>query len=296
MAAEATNDPLIDIVLRTKDRPRLLGRALDSILGQRLGSWRICLVNDGGDPAPVEAEIDRRPGLRERCAIVHHATAQGHSRAWMAGYAAGSAPLVAWHDDDDRWLPGFLEETAPRLGPAGPPGALAVVAFVEEVVEEERGGAYHERSRRLWWTQPYASVPLWRLLRSNIVPPIGMLLRRSAVAEAGGVDPSLAVFEDWDLLIRIALRGEIAVVPKVLAEYRIRPRSAGADGNTISDGGRMEYWGAVVRNRYFRKDLAAGVAGPGLLMQLMDAQVEQREAIIERSSLVRMLRRKLLGR
>ena len=50
---------LVAIVTRTKNRPLLLERALNSVLGQSFADWHQIVVNDGGDPAPVDALAER---------------------------------------------------------------------------------------------------------------------------------------------------------------------------------------------------------------------------------------------
>ena len=43
-----TTNPLVSIIVRTKDRPRLLRRALQSIAAQTYRPIEVVLVNDGG--------------------------------------------------------------------------------------------------------------------------------------------------------------------------------------------------------------------------------------------------------
>ncbi len=43
-----SNNPLVSIVVRTKDRPKLLKRALQSIAEQTYRPMEVVLVNDGG--------------------------------------------------------------------------------------------------------------------------------------------------------------------------------------------------------------------------------------------------------
>ena len=47
----------VAIITRTKDRPLLLRRAVESVLGQTHADWVHVIVNDGGDPAAVEQVV-----------------------------------------------------------------------------------------------------------------------------------------------------------------------------------------------------------------------------------------------
>jgi glycosyltransferase involved in cell wall biosynthesis len=44
--------PTADVIIRTKNRPLFLARALDDVLAQEFSDWHLYVVQDGGDPAP----------------------------------------------------------------------------------------------------------------------------------------------------------------------------------------------------------------------------------------------------
>ena len=60
----------------------------------------------------------------------------------------------------------------------------------------------------------------------NVATTATALIPRALVDEAGGYDPEMDAFEDWDLNCRLALAGaEIRVIPEFLFLYRQRPGS-----------------------------------------------------------------------
>jgi glycosyltransferase involved in cell wall biosynthesis len=48
------NNPLVSIIIRTKDRPKLFKRALQSIAEQTCRPIEVVLVNDGGCDLDIE--------------------------------------------------------------------------------------------------------------------------------------------------------------------------------------------------------------------------------------------------
>jgi len=46
------NDGSVAIIMRTKNRPILLARALKSVLEQEYQNWHLYLINDGGEIKP----------------------------------------------------------------------------------------------------------------------------------------------------------------------------------------------------------------------------------------------------
>jgi len=53
--------------------------------------------------------------------------------------------------------------------------------------------------------------------------------RRSAVDQVGAFDETMRATEDRDLWVRIALRYEVALVPEVIAHYRVSPQAMTTD-------------------------------------------------------------------
>ena len=71
-------DAAVAVVVRTKDRPDFLRRALDSITGQTLTDWECVIVNDGGKPEPVDAAIARLPSEHAaRITVIHSPSSRG---------------------------------------------------------------------------------------------------------------------------------------------------------------------------------------------------------------------------
>jgi hypothetical protein len=60
----------------------------------------------------------------------------------------------------------------------------------------------------------------------NCFGDAGFIIRRDTFEALGGFSTERAGFEDWELLLRAALRGcEILCVPEVLYHYRVNPRA-----------------------------------------------------------------------
>jgi glycosyltransferase involved in cell wall biosynthesis len=94
--------PRVSVVVRTKDRPRLLGEALASLRAQTFQDFEVIVVNDGGVPP---AGLDPAgAGLR----VVTTEPPHGRSRALDTGLRAARGRFVAYLDDDDLFLPHHL--------------------------------------------------------------------------------------------------------------------------------------------------------------------------------------------
>jgi glycosyltransferase involved in cell wall biosynthesis len=213
----------VAIVTRTKDRPLLLKRAIDSVAGQTFQDWIQVIVNDGGGADEVDALVDALPAaLKARISILHHDESVGMQAASNAGIEACESEFICIHDDDDQWDPAYLEKAVGFLeAEAGTSPYQGVVAGTEEVIETIGSkNRIKEISRKPHI--PLEEISLFRMGYENPFPPIAFCFRRSAWKTIGGFDPRWDVVGDMDFNLRFLLRYEIGVIPEVLAYYHIR--------------------------------------------------------------------------
>ncbi|GAA4348526.1 glycosyltransferase family 2 protein [Microbacterium rhizosphaerae] len=280
----AREAPVVSVVVRTKDRPMMLQRALRGILGQSFVDLEVIVVNDGGDPATIAGVI---AGFSEsdqaRVVRIDHERSLGRWPTANDGVLAARGRFVALHDDDDLWHVDFLERTVAFLDAT--PDAAAVAVPTEVVYEELEDGQWVERSSYLW-SPPGNVVTLFDLILHNRVVPISMLTRRSTYDEIGLYDPTLDVVGDWEFNLRLAARGTIAYLDgPVLAYWRQRPAMTGPLGNSVHAEQTAHFkFDRLVRERALKSENAtADVAQLLYLSKIIDERFGDAERrIIER--------------
>jgi glycosyltransferase involved in cell wall biosynthesis len=222
----------VAIVVRTKDRPVLLRRALRSIAAQTFPDWEAIIVNDGGMPAAVDlvlAEQDEH--VRSRIRVLHNEASQGRWPAANTGVNAARSPLVVLHDDDDSWHPAFLQETVRFLDEH--PDERGVLARTEVLIEEYDGDEPVIRDRYVL-EDHNPSVLLTDLLDFNRFVPISFLYRRELHDEIGLYDQELPAAADWTFNMKVLQRQPIRYVSdRVLAHWHQRPGVEGVLGNSV---------------------------------------------------------------
>jgi hypothetical protein len=108
-ATAAGLDTLVSVVLPTRDRPDLLVRAIDSVLGQSHHHWELLVVDDGDDRERVARLVD---GLADPRVRYVESERRGSAAARNAGLAAATGSLVAYLDDDNVMQPSWLRAVA----------------------------------------------------------------------------------------------------------------------------------------------------------------------------------------
>ncbi len=246
----------VSIITPAYNAAAYLAETLRSVQAQTMTDWELVVVNDGStdDTAAIAQEFaaaDARIRVLSR-------TNGGVAAARNTGISAISAdaPYVAFIDSDDVWQPDALEVLRTALESA--PGATAVSGLTTCMDQQGRPTRIgqleaHQRSRRgvkngrlVDWPDgapiTFAVLAFW----NYIITPGQVLIRRSALDAAGLFDTKVIPAEDYDMWLRLAQRGDIAVVDRVVIAWR--SHSANASSQTR----RMALATLAVRRKHMR--------------------------------------------
>jgi glycosyltransferase involved in cell wall biosynthesis len=196
-----------------------LPEALDSVLEQ---SPAQVVVVDDGSPSPLTLG----PEYTDRVTLVRREVAGGPAAARAAGLAAldPSLDLIALCDADDAWTAGKLAAQERAMeGDAG-------WCFGRALVVGPDGRPTGEG----WFAPPAgrleAATFALDLYASNPVPTSSVVLRRTALQDAGGFESPVRVAEDWELWLRLCRGGHNAVCEAgAVVRYRRHPGGLTAD-------------------------------------------------------------------
>ncbi len=261
----------VAIITRTKNRPLLLKRAVESVLGQSYDDYIHVIINDGGSQSDVDELIKKYDAkYKKRLKVIHNKTSMGMEAASNKAIASVKSDLIVIHDDDDSWHSSFLERSVSFLSScSGYPNFAGVVCYYEKIWEKVTKTSVKEVSRELNIAD-FEDFTLWKLCSGNIFPPISFIYKRDAYEKCGMYREELPVLGDWDFNLRFMSQFEIAVIPEVLAYYHHRVAEGDSKyGNTVVQNADLHlYYNRLLRNEYLRKDIESGKNGLGVLMNL----------------------------
>lgn len=264
----------VSIVTRTKDRPLLLRRSIESVLNQTHENWLHIVVNDGGNGEVLQGVISQFSSrYRQRLKLIENSQSLGTSAALNIGMKAAETHYVVTHDDDDTWHPAFLEKSLASLTTSKKlvPKTRGIISHATAINESIEGDRVFEKYRYSFngWIK---TIALTRLAAGNFIPPISFLFDRTVFSEIGFFNEEINFAEDWEFYLRFLSRFEIAVLPEHLANYHLRSASTDAYGNTVTAGIDHHITvGAAIKNEMVRQDLASGKFGLGYLIALSSA-------------------------
>jgi glycosyltransferase involved in cell wall biosynthesis len=223
----------IAIVVRTKDRPQLLTRSLQSLAEQQRIPDEIIIVNDGG--VAIDNIISLFADLNIQ--VINNTQSQGRARAGNQGVQATHSQVIGFLDDDDRWLADHLQRLEKayllfdaKVAYSGCRLIQRELVGEEVVLQEQVIGQFND---------PYDAE---RLRYENYIPLINILIARELWLQVNGFDESFEVFEDWDLLLRLSQHTPFYHLNRITAEYAVWGKSQVTQANDRAS------WQAIYRH------------------------------------------------
>lgn len=209
--------PLVSVVLPVHNGARYLDEAIRSVLAQTYADMELIVVDDGS--------TDETPHIVARHESAVRYVRQEHSGVSAArnkGIALSRGSYIGFIDSDDEWEPEKIATQVGRLESK----ADAVASFTGVLRVDERIG-----SAVAVTPPPAMDMVAALVLHSNLLSGGGSaaLIRRSALAQAGGFDTELAQGEDWDLWIRLAALGPLDITSAPLVRRRVHETNASRD-------------------------------------------------------------------
>jgi glycosyltransferase involved in cell wall biosynthesis len=201
--------PTFSVIMPTYNYGRFIADALASVLAQSMRDLEVIVVDDGSTDHTVDVV---RPFLRDP-RVRYQAIAHGGAPvAKNTGIRLSRAPLMAFLDADDVWLPRKLERQLP-LFEADP----------ELGVAYSRRHLMNEDGVEVVYQQPalHRGLVLEPLFRTNFVCQSTAVVRRAVLDEVGLFDERCPVVQDYDLWLRVAARFRFDYVDEPLVMYRV---------------------------------------------------------------------------
>ncbi|MDL2210579.1 glycosyltransferase [Desulfovibrio sp. OttesenSCG-928-O18] len=207
--------PKVSVLMASYNHERYIEEAVASILAQSFKDFELIVVDDASPDNSVEAlRKIRDPRLK----LIQHEQNKGVCVTFNDAFAASSGEYIALIGSDDRWHPKKLTTQTEFLDQH--PDILAVFSTVRKI---DAHGNVLESGGRCDFPQ---DVDRWKVLRGifaklNYLNAPSEMLRRSAIeADPQFYDPRFVQLQDMEQHVRLALRGEIFVMPYPFVDYR----------------------------------------------------------------------------
>ncbi|MFZ5906084.1 MAG: glycosyltransferase [Nitrospirota bacterium] len=201
---------LISLIVRTKDRPILLKRAIKSIARQTYRPIEVVLVNDGG----CDLDLDELKDILSDITLNYIRLGENTGRAHAAnvGIEHATGDYIGFLDDDDELYPDHLHVLTRVLEKEK---SMIVYTDAEMVFAELQGETIRETFRYVFYSHEFSPAAL---LFQNYIPFMCLLFPREVFSDAR-FDESFDIFEDWMFLIQLSRKHWFNHIKQVTAKY-----------------------------------------------------------------------------
>jgi glycosyltransferase involved in cell wall biosynthesis len=225
-------EPELTLIIATYNGRRFLREAISSVLGERLGSFELLLVDDGSTDGTLQSVADLP------ITVLRREKNRGTAAAYNFALSRAKGRYIAFLDHDDVICPGSLTARLDWL--KANPEAPLLRGVVAGVIDGEGKilGSYDDL-----FDGPKEELPrvivadyLRESLRAGkpfLCAPWLHLYRSDFLRELGPFDESLKVAHDIEHLLRVVNRTAIPVEPIPTMYYRMHHTNT---SGTLMDG------------------------------------------------------------
>lgn len=206
-------EPKVSILMNCYNGEKYLHEAIGSVLNQTYRNWELIFWDNRSNDRSAEifqSYDDKR--MRYFLSPDHTDLGGGRARAWK--YLSGD--FVAILDADDVWFPSKLEKQIPLFDDPAVGIVISDTLFFNEVAEKPLyAGKY-----------PPTGWVFRHLMTGYFVSLETLVIRKaSALRLPRAFDSNFSAIADFDLVVRLSRISKLALVPEVLAKWRVHGES-----------------------------------------------------------------------
>ena len=239
--------PKISVLGASYNHEQFLLQALQSILSQQGPSFELILIDDAS--ADGTQDIIKRISDPRVRAIMHE-TNQGICRTFNEAFSHSRGEYIAFMSGDDVFMPNKLAIQAAYLD--AHPDAVAVFSLMTPI---DSAGWPIRDLMNTYLQYPGSREDILRRAffgYNCLFAPTEMLRREIIASEPYFHDIRCGQAHDWEQHVRMALKGNIAVIPEPLVKYRIHDNNASKPSDEVNARLTLEH--EIVLNSLLRLD------------------------------------------
>jgi glycosyltransferase involved in cell wall biosynthesis/LmbE family N-acetylglucosaminyl deacetylase len=208
--------PLVTVIIRTKDRPEFLQRAVQSVIDQIYANIELLIINDAGcDVVLDEAAIKHNLTQYQLINLEQNA---GRAGAANIGLTEFNGDYALFLDDDDTIDSNHI---------------IQLIRIIQENTADVAYSGVRTDDGKLY-NQKYDK---YHLYAGNYIPIHSVIFSKKIIQEDCSFDESFTAYEDWDFWLQLSQKTDFCHSDLVTATYY----SSGNSGAGINSDPSIDY-------------------------------------------------------
>jgi len=238
--------PSVSVIIPTYKRPKMLKRALKSVLNQTYNKIEIIIVDDNSINSKYRkktAEVVKDFKINNNIKYIENKKNLGGSKTRNIGIKASKGKYITFLDDDDEWLPEKISKQINKL----------FNSQIKDIKIIYTGSLTYNQGKIVRKKLPkYKGNVFYRILDNNIIPGGGssILINKKCFDEVGDFNENLPAAQDYDMWIRLAEKYKFDFVKEPLVINYIHSKHRITD-DIVSKKKAYDY----IYKEYYKKEL-----------------------------------------
>ncbi|HHH52473.1 MAG TPA: glycosyltransferase [Bacteroidetes bacterium] len=200
-----SQDILFSIIMPTYNRAHMIGKAIESVLSQTYTNWELIIIDDGSTDNTRET-ISKYQDKRIK---YYYQKNNGRSAARNKGIELSKGAYISFLDDDDYYLPEFLEEFRNKIVVNLNKNTLFMCYQFEEI--NNKLNIIKVDKKKIYKNHVKYLIAYSNNLQPFIIPT-GFFKKEK-------FDERFEIGEDFHLLIRLLFNSNFILIEKPLCVY-----------------------------------------------------------------------------
>lgn len=225
--------PTVSIIMPVYNGEKYLASAIDSALAQTWPAIQLILVNDCATDASADIIACYLPD--PRITLLGNAVNSGVATSRNVALAQARGSYIAFHDQDDLWLPNKLELQMAALQQHPDVGLLhtryARIDSAGTLLPEYRtldSSAFGNATAETRVADVFEEIFI-----SNDIQPLTSIIPKHVLDTVGWFNPDLPGVDDYELWLRIARRYPVAHLQTITGYWRQHAAQQSKQGYTM---------------------------------------------------------------
>jgi glycosyltransferase involved in cell wall biosynthesis len=213
------SNPLVSVVIPTFNRAGRLHVSVESVIAQTYRPIELVVIDDGGsdDTPKVFPELEQKAREAGLKTVFERKDNDGCASARNLAMERATGEMIAFLDDDDRWLPDKLAKQVQCMQETG---ADASCCQTRKLIQRGEIIQPPTPDRLVQGREPGRYIDG----RSD-AHLITIVLSKALLPKVGTFDTTLRVSSDTEWIARLVHVAEFCAVPEVLAVYEWNPQA-----------------------------------------------------------------------
>ncbi len=213
----------VSVIIPTYGGGDSLKRTINSVLVQSYSNFEVIVVDDNGLGTENQKRTDtimKEFEWNSKVNYICHKKNLNGSAARNTGARYAKGEYIAFLDDDDEYLPNYIEDQLKVIASLTEEYALTYCSFEKKKAGKTVSVVHAKESGWL----------MYKIMTHRFeIPTTSWLMRKSAFESIGGFDESFKRHQDWEFIARLAFKYKIMANDRICymrhLQFRNSPRN-----------------------------------------------------------------------